>query len=46
MTTSAEVFNRIEARRLVLPPEPKANGKYDLVVYRGVAYTSGRLPRT
>jgi enamine deaminase RidA (YjgF/YER057c/UK114 family) len=47
VTTSAEIFKKIGTLGLQVPPQPAANGGYDLVrVYRGLAYTSGQLPRT
>lgn len=47
MVTSEEVFAKLAALGLELPPRPTANGSYDLVVqYRGLAYVSGQLPRT
>jgi enamine deaminase RidA (YjgF/YER057c/UK114 family) len=47
VTTSADVFKKITTLGIQLPPQPTANGGYDLVrVYRGLGYTSGQLPRT
>lgn len=47
MATSAEVFAKVAALGLELPPPPTANGGYDLVRVRGgLAYVSGQLPRT
>ena len=47
MATSAEVFTKVAALGLELPPRPTANGGYDLVrVCRGLAHVSGQLPRT
>jgi enamine deaminase RidA (YjgF/YER057c/UK114 family) len=47
MLTSAELFTKVAALGLELPPMPVANGGYDLVrVSRGLGHVSGQLPRT